>query len=63
MKQNPPPIVDISIRSPRAGDDCLTAFHECGPGSIIVVIQSGDTLQDVPMIRTSAGWVPLELVR
>ena len=63
-KLNPPPIAKVSIRRPRADDDCTKAFHECGPEAIIVVIQSGDTLQDVPLIRLSGGgWVRLDLVR
>ena len=62
-KRNPPPIAEVRIRLPRADDDCMTWFHECGAGSIMVGIQSGDTVQDVPLIRTSDTWVPLDLVR
>jgi len=60
---NPPPAASVAIRLPRADDDCLTWFHACGAGSVIAVIQSGDTLQDVPLIRTADGWVRLDLVR
>lgn len=63
-KLNPPPIAAASIRLPRADDDCTTAFHECGPGSVIVLIQSGDTIQDVPLIPAlGGGWVRLDQVR
>lgn len=62
-KINPPPIADATIRRPRAGDDCLTALHPCGPDAVIVVIQSGDTLQDVALIPSGGGWVRFDLVR
>jgi hypothetical protein len=62
-KTNPPRIVAASIRRPREDDDCVDAFHACGPESIVVVIQSGDTLQEIPLVRTSDGWVRLDLVR
>lgn len=63
-KLNPPPIVEARIRRPRGDDDCTTAFHECGPEAVIVVIQSGDTLQEVPLIPLrGGGWVRLDLVR
>lgn len=60
---NPPPIAAASLRRPRADDDCVTQFHPCDAGSIIVTLQSGDTLQEVPLIPTGAGWVRLDLVR
>jgi hypothetical protein len=62
-KLNPPPIVDATIRRPRAGDDCLTAFRPCGSDAVIVVIQSGDTLQDVALIPSAGGWVRLDVLR
>ncbi len=60
---NPPPIVKATLRRPRSDDACATAFHACGPASVIVTIQSGDTLQEVPLVRTDTGWVRLDLVR
>ncbi len=62
-KLNPPPIAAATIRRPRADDDCRTAFHPCGPESVIVTIQSGDTLQEVPLIPTTDGWIRLDLIR
>src|SRR5205809_967814 len=62
-KLNPPPIVAARIRRPAPDDPCANWFHACGPETVIVVIQSGDTLQDVPLIRTTNGWVRLDLVR
>ena len=62
-KLNPPPIVNASIRRPRPDDECTTAFHPCGPEAVVVVIQSGDTLQSVPLVRTSDGWVLHVLIR
>jgi hypothetical protein len=60
---NPPPAASVEIRLPGRGDDCRTWFHPCDDGAVIAVIQSGDTLQDVPLIRTADGWVRLDLVR
>lgn len=60
---NPPPIASAQVRRPRDGDDCLTWFHACGPQSVIVTLQSGDTIQDVPLVSTGSGWVRLDLVR
>ena len=63
-KLNPPPIVAASIRLPVPDDACAKAmYHECGPGSVIVVIQSGDTLQDVALVRENDGWDRLDLRR
>jgi hypothetical protein len=62
-KLNPPPIVKATLRRPRPDDACTTAFHACGPESVIVTIQSGDTLQEVPLVPTATGWVRLDLVR
>ena len=62
-KINPPPIVEARIRRPDPDDACTEWLHACGPDAIIVVIQSGDTLQDVPLIRSADGWVRLDLVR
>lgn len=61
---NPPPIAAASLRRPRAGDDCLARLLQpCDASSIIVVLQSGDTIQDVALIRSGTGWVRLDLVR
>ena len=60
---NPVPAAAVEIRLPRKDDDCRTWFHACGAGAVMAVIQSGDTLQDVPLIRTADGWVRLDLVR
>lgn len=63
-KLNPPATAGVTIRRPRADDACATAFRECGPNGVIVTIQSGDTLQEVPLIPLlGGGWVRLDLVR
>jgi hypothetical protein len=62
-KINPPPISAIRIRRPAPGDDCLTQFHPCDSNDVIVSIQSGDTLQDVALKRTTNGWIRLDLIR
>jgi hypothetical protein len=62
-KLNPPPIAAVMIRRPRADDDCIQAFRECGPTSVVVTIQSGDTLQEIPLVPTADGWVRLDLIR
>jgi hypothetical protein len=62
-KLNPPPIVKATLRRPRADDACTTAFHACGPASVIVTIQSGDTLQEIPLVPTAGGWIRLDHVR
>jgi len=62
-KVNPPPIVEAHIRRPDPDDECTEWFHPCGPEAVMVVIQSGDTLQDVPLLPTADGWVRLDLVR
>ena len=60
---NPPPIARASIRRPAVDDDCLTLPHPCDASSVIVTLQSGDTLQEVALMRSGAGWVRLDLVR
>jgi hypothetical protein len=63
-KTNPLPIGKVSIRSPTSADACATGFHACGPSDVIVTIESGDTLQDIPLVPTAGGgWVRLDLVR
>jgi hypothetical protein len=62
-KVNPPPIVAAQIRRPVPDDSCTEWLHACGPDAVIVVIQSGDTLQEIPLVRSADGWVRLDLVR
>ena len=62
-KLNPPAASVVTLRLSTPGDDCRTWFHACETGMVIGVIQSGDTLQDVPIIRTADGWTRLDLVR
>ena len=62
-KINPPPIAAVRIRRPNPGDECTEWFHPCGAAAVIVDIQSGDTIQGVPLVRTADGWVLLTLVR
>lgn len=62
-KINPPPIAAVRIRRPDPSDECTEWFHPCGAGAVIVEIQSGDTIQGVPLVRTADGWVQLTLVR
>jgi hypothetical protein len=62
-KLNPPPIVEASVRRPVPEDSCTRAFHPCDREAVIVTIQSGDTLQDVPLVRTADGWVLHALIR
>jgi len=58
-KINPPPIVAAWIRRSDPSDACTEWLQACGPDAVIVVIQSGDTLQNVPLLRSPAGWVVL----
>ena len=60
---NVPPAALVQLRLPREDDDCRSWFHPCDAGTVIAVIQSGDTLQDVPLQPTADGWVRLDLVR
>ena len=62
-KLNPPPISGVSIRRPRPGDHCTTGLHPCGQTAVVVVIQSGDTLQDVALLPSTDGWIRLDLIR
>jgi hypothetical protein len=62
-KLNPPPIAAATVRRPRADDACITAFHPCGLGAVIVVIQSGDTLQEIALVPGADGWIRLDLIR
>jgi len=38
-------------------------LHPCGSEAVIVAIQSGDVLEDVPLIQSADRWVRLDLVR
>ena len=61
---NPPPAREVHLRLARPDDDCWAQdFHPCGAGSIVAAISSGDTIQDVPLVRTDGGWIPFDLVR
>lgn len=60
---NARPIAAATIRRPVPKDDCATAFHPCGANSVIVVIQSGDTLQDVPLTFANGTWLLLDSIR
>ena len=62
-KLNPPPVVDMTIRRPRADDACTRRLPQCGPDAVIVTIQSGDTLQEVALVPTGSGWRRLDLMR
>ena len=62
-QRNPPPITKATVRRPAVGDDCVTALRRCDATSVIVVLQSGDTLQRVALITTTDGWLRLDLVR
>jgi hypothetical protein len=60
---NPPPIVEATVRRPRNDDDCFTAPHPCSATSVIVTLQSGDTLQEVALMPTTDGWALLDQPR
>jgi hypothetical protein len=62
-KINTPPIDAVTIRLPDHGDPCATWLQPCGVESVIVELQSGDTIQAVPLVQTTNGWVRLDLVR
>jgi hypothetical protein len=63
-KVNPPPLVAARLRRPDAGDDCATGFHPCGPTDVIVELQSGDVIEEVPLVPTmGGGWARLDQVR
>lgn len=58
-RANSPPVADVTMRLPRPDDDCVGWQPPCGVGTLIVVIQSGDTLQEIPLVRAGDGWAPL----
>jgi hypothetical protein len=61
VRLNPPPVVDVRIRLPIPGRDSCTGWaNPCGEQSVIVIIQSGDTLQDIVLALTGSEWVVLE---
>ena len=63
-KINPPPAVAVRIRLPAADDECQEWLPPCGDGTVVAEIQSGDTIQTVPLFRLdSGGWTRLELMR
>ena len=60
VRLNPPPVVDVRIRLPIPGRDSCTGWaNPCGERSVIVTIQSGDTLQDIALVLTGGEWVVL----
>jgi hypothetical protein len=59
-KLNPPPVASVRIRQPDPEDDaCAEWANPCGAGTVIVDIQSGDTIQAIPLVLTGSGWVVL----
>jgi len=58
-KINPPPIAAVRIRLPDASDECASWPRPCGEDAVIVTIQSGDTLQEIPVARSADGWALL----
>ena len=58
-KINPPPIAAVRIRAPDPSDACADWPHPCGTDAVIVEIQSGDTIQEVPVVRSVDGWARL----
>ena len=60
VKLNPPPVVEARIRRPRIDDPCITWQPACLGGAVIVTIQSGDTLQGIPLAPIGQGWIVLE---
>lgn len=62
-KINPPPIAAVRIRHPEPDDPCTRWLHPCDAEAVIVAIQSGDTIQEVPLVRSADGWVRLDLIR
>jgi hypothetical protein len=59
-KINPPPIAAVRLRLPDAGDECTIWARPCGDDAVIVSIQSGDTIQAVPVVRSADGWTLLK---
>jgi hypothetical protein len=60
-KSNPPPVAGVRIRLPDPEDDsCARWVNPCGDGAIIVDIQSGDTIEGIPLALTGSGWFLLE---
>ena len=58
-KINPPPIARVRLRASDPSDDCADWPQPCGPDAVIVEIQSGDTIQEVPVVRSVDGWAQL----
>ena len=58
-KINPPPIVDVRIRRPDPDDPCAEWNPPCGAAAVIVQIQSGDTIQEVPLVLSGGSWALL----
>ena len=58
-KVNPPPIVTMRVRRATSEDDCAHWSPPCGVDAVIVGIQSGDTIQEVPLVPRAGNWVML----
>jgi hypothetical protein len=58
-KLNPPPLVAVSVRRPDPGDPCVEWPQACGADAVIVQLQSGDTIQAVPLVPSAGGWALL----
>lgn len=56
VKINPPPLVDARLRRPDSTDPCAVWPQPCGPDAVIVEIQSGDTVQLIPVVPSAGGW-------
>jgi hypothetical protein len=59
VKVNAPPIVDVRVRSAGPSDPCVEWLPPCGPDAVIVQIQSGDTVQSIPLVPSAGTWALL----
>ena len=59
VRINPPPLVDVRVRRPMGDDACAEWPVACGGNAVIVQLQSGDTIQEVPLIPSAGGWALL----
>lgn len=59
VKLNPPPLVSVSVRRPGPSDPCAGWSQACGADAVIVQLQSGDTIQSVPLVPSAGGWALL----
>ena len=64
MQLNAPPASEVHLRFARPDDDCWSlGFHPCDGRTVVATIQSGDTIQEVPLVRRDDGWIPFDLIR